>query len=114
MRPYVMPLAKAFARLQQATLWIGERGLDDPEQAAAAASDYLRMMGLVAVGFMWARIAESALEKLADAPVNSAYYEAKLATGRFFMERMLPDTSSLLAKLTSGKGNLMALDAAAF
>ncbi|MCE2482545.1 MAG: acyl-CoA dehydrogenase C-terminal domain-containing protein [Alphaproteobacteria bacterium] len=114
MRPYVMPLAKSFGRLQQATLWIGEKGLEDPDQAAAAASDYLRMTGLVALGFMWARIAEAALDKLAAKPENGAFYETKLATGRYFMERTLPDTSSLLAKLTSGADNLMALDAAAF
>ena len=114
MRPYVMPLAKSFGRLQRATLWIGEKGLEDPDQAAAAASDYLRMMGLVALGFMWARIAATAFDRLAGKPGNAAFYEAKLATGRFFMERMLPDTSSLLARLTSGSDNLMALDAAAF
>ncbi len=114
MQPYVLPLAKSFGRLQQATLWIGEKGLSDPNQSASAASDYLRMMGLVALGFMWARIAETALDKLEAKPDNSAFYGDKLATGRFFMERMLPDTSSLLAKLTSGSANLMALDAAAF
>ena len=114
MQPYIMPLAKSFGRLQQATLWIGEKGLSDPDQAASAASDYLRMMGLVALGFMWAQIAEAALAKLEEKPDDGAYYEGKLVTGRFFMERMLPDTSSLLSKLTSGSDNLMALDAAAF
>ena len=114
MQPYIMPLGKSFGRLQQATLWIGEKGLSDPDQAASAASDYLRMMGLVALGFMWAQIAEAALAKLKENPDDGAFYEGKLVTGRFFMERMLPDTSSLLSKLTSGSGNLMALDAAAF
>ena len=114
MRPYVAPLAKSFGRLQQATLWIGEKGLSDPDQAAAAASDYLRLMGLVALGFMWAKIAETAHEKLNDGVDNPEFFEAKLATGRFFMERMLPDTSSLLSKLTSGAANVMSLDAAAF
>ena len=114
MRPYVAPLAKSFGRLQQATLWIGEQGLSDPDQAAAAASDYLRLMGLVALGFMWARIVETARQKLDEDVDNREFYEAKLVTGRFFMERMLPDTSSLLSKLTSGAANVMALDAAAF
>ena len=114
MKPYVIPLAKSFGRLQQATLWIGEHGLSDPEQAAAGASDYLRLMGLVAIGFMWAKIVETAYEKLDDGVDNREFYEAKLVTGRFFMERMLPDTSSLLSKLTSGAANVMALDAASF
>ena len=114
MQPYIAPLAKSFGRLQQATLWIGEQGLSNPDQAASAASDFLRLMGLVAVGFMWAKIAETSHQKLDEEPDNREFYEAKLATGRFFMERMLPDTSSLLSKLTSGSANLMALDAASF
>ncbi len=113
--PYVMPLAKSFARLQQATAWIAEQGLKEPEQGAAAASDYLRLFGLVAVAWMWARMAAVAHRKLSEsADGDRAFYEAKLARARFFMERTLPETSSLLSKLTSGKDNLMALDAAAF
>ena len=112
--PYVMPLAKSFARLQQATAWIGEQGQRDAEQAAAAASDYLRLFGLVALAFMWAWIAKTAHAKLADGGDDAAFYQSKLATARFFMERTLPETSSLLSKLTSGKDNLMALDADSF
>ena len=112
--PYVMPLAKSFARLQQATAWIGEKGQRDPEQAGAAASDYLRLFGLVALAFMWAQIAKTAHAKLAESGDDAAFYQAKLATARFFMERTLPETSSLLSKLTSGKDNLMALDADSF
>ena len=112
--PYVMPLAKSFARLQQATAWIGEKGQRDREQAGAAASDYLRLFGLVALAYMWAQIAKIANAKLADSGEDGAFYQAKLATARFFMERTLPETSSLLSKLTSGKDNLMALDADSF
>ena len=45
---------------------------------------------------------------------NGAFYERKLVTARFFMERMLPDTSSLLAKVTAGSATLMELEAEAF
>ncbi|MHA1567023.1 MAG: acyl-CoA dehydrogenase family protein, partial [Alphaproteobacteria bacterium] len=36
----VMALGKAFGRLQQATAWIAQQGLSDPEEAGAAASEY--------------------------------------------------------------------------
>jgi len=111
---YVRPLAKSFARLQQATAWIGEQGLRDPNQAGAAASDYLKLFALVAMAYIWAQMAEVANEKLANGADDKRFYQAKLATARFFMERLLPETSSLLSKLTSGAGNLMALDAADF
>ena len=109
-----MALAKSFGRLQSATAWIAENGLTDPEQAGAAATDYARLFGLVALGFMWAQMAKVARETLDAGTDDAAFYEAKLVTARFYMERVLPETSSLLSKLTAGKESLMALDAEAF
>jgi len=111
---FIMPLAKGFARLQQAVAWLGEQGMKDVEQAAAGATDFQRMFGTVALGFMWARMAKVAQAKLAAGTDEAEFYENKLKTGRFYMARTMPDTSSLLAKVTSGKDTLMALDAAAF
>ena len=114
LKDFVMPLAKSFARLQQATAWIGEQGLRDPEQAGAGASDYLRMFGLVALGYMWARMAEISDAQIKAGAKDHQFYQNKLQTGRFFMARMLPDTSSLLSKLTSGAAPVMGLPLAAF
>ena len=114
LKDYVMPLAKSFARLQQATAWIGEQGLKNPDQAAAASVDYLRMFGLVALAYMWAQMAKVAGERLAEGGEDPEFYRNKLVTARFFMERMLPDTSSLLAKVTAGSATLMELEAEAF
>jgi alkylation response protein AidB-like acyl-CoA dehydrogenase len=114
LKDYVMPLAKSFARLQQATAWIAEQGMKNPDEAGAASVDYLKLFALVALGYMWAQMAKVAREKLANGGDDPAFYEAKLVTGRFFMERMLPETSSLLSKVTAGSETLMALDAEAF
>jgi len=113
-KDYVMPLAKAFARLQQATAFIGEAGLKNPDEAGAASSDYLKMFALVAMGQVWARSAKVAQAKLAEGAEDKAFYEAKLVTGRFFMERMLPETSGLLSKIQAGGESMMALPAEAF
>ena len=110
----VAALAKSFGRLQSATAWIAEKGLADPEQAGAAATDYARLFGLVGLGFMWAQMAKVARQALDDGTDETAFYEAKLVTARFYMERVLPETSSLLSKLAAGKESLMALDAEAF
>ena len=114
LKDYVPPLAKSFARLQQASGWLGEKGLADPDQAAAGASDYLKMFGLVALGYLWARTAVIARERLDAGAEEADFYEAKLATARFFMARVLPETSSLLSKITSGAEPVMALKARAF
>jgi hypothetical protein len=112
--PLVLPLAKAFGILQQATAHIATAGLKDPEEAGAAATDYLRLMGLVALGFMWARTARVAADKLPHADGDAGFYQAKLTTARFYMERILPQTGALWSGIKAGKASMMELEAAAF
>lgn len=107
MKEFVKPLAKHIEYLQQATLWVGLNGFKNPDDAAAAAVEYQRMFALVALGYVWARQAEVALEKV-KAGGEVAFYEAKLATARFYMQRVLPGTVSLLSALTQGSKSLMA------
>jgi hypothetical protein len=81
-----------------------------PDDAAAGASDYLHLMGLVALGYMWCRIVEAARARLAVDPAVEGMRH-KLATGRFFVERMLPETALHLARIRLGAANLMELPA---
>ena len=112
---YAGPTAKAFARLQQATLTIAQRGLAKPEEAAAAATDYLRLFALVAMAFMWCRMAETAGRKLGDGANGEApFYEAKLEVGRFFMARVLPRHSLHFQGVMAGGDTLVRLPAEAF
>lgn len=105
LQEYVLPLTKAFGRLQQVTLWVAQEGMKDREQAGAAASDYLRLLALVALAYMWARMAKVALGKVGGE--RDAFYRAKLATARFYMMRLLPQTSALEAAIMSGAGSIM-------
>ena len=102
---FVLPLAKAFGRLQQATAWVAQQGLRDPEEAGAAASDYLRLFALVALAYLWARTAKVALAK--REAENGAFYRAKLATARFYMTRLLPQSSALFAAIMAGAKPVM-------
>ncbi|MFD2250638.1 alkylation response protein AidB-like acyl-CoA dehydrogenase [Pseudochelatococcus lubricantis] len=106
---FIGPLAKSFGTLQQATAHIAANGLRDPEEAGAAATDYLRLFGLVALGYMWARMAKIAVGKRETAGADAAFYEAKLVTARFYMERLLPQTGALWSAIRSGKASTMAL-----
>jgi alkylation response protein AidB-like acyl-CoA dehydrogenase len=112
--PLVLPLAKSFAALQQATAHIATVSLKDPEEAGAAATEYLRLLGLVALGFMWARSAKVAAEKLPAANGDAGFYKAKLTTAQFFMDRLLPQTGALWASIKAGKASMMELEEAAF
>ncbi|MFC7541122.1 acyl-CoA dehydrogenase C-terminal domain-containing protein [Siccirubricoccus deserti] len=100
MEAFILPLSKAFGRLQQATAEVARRGLGDPFEAGAAATDYLRLFGLTALAYAWARMAAVALPRQADD--QTGFYRAKLATARFFMQRMLPQTSALTAMVMAG------------
>ena len=114
MKEFVMPLAKSLARLQQATAWVAEQGVKDADQAGAASMDYLKMFGLVALGYVWARMAKISTAKLANGGDDRAFHERKVALARFFMAKSLPETSLLLSTITAGAGPLMALDADLF
>lgn len=112
---FVMPLAKAFSRLQQATLHLAQVGRDDPDEGGAAAHDYLRLMALVALAFMWAQMAKVAHARLEDANGDGRrFYEAKLRTARFFMTKMLPENGALFGRITAGAAPVMAFDDDAF
>src|SRR5580700_10982903 len=113
MKPFVTPLSAALGHLQQATTWLMQNAMMKPDNAGAAATDYLHLFGLVTLGYMWAKMAKVAHDKIAGTGATP-YLTTKLVTGRFFMERMLPETSVHLARIQSGSATVMELAAEAF
>ena len=115
MKTFVEPLGKALGHLQQATMWFMQNALAKPDNAGAGSYDFMHLFGLVALGYMWCRMAAVAREKLkAGANGSAERMNAKLVTGRFFMERMLPETAAQLARIQSGAASTMELPDAAF
>lgn len=110
MQDFIFPFAKSLAKLQQATAMIAQKGLKNPDEAGAASSDYLRQFALVALAFMWAKMAKVALEKIDAGEGDQKFYEAKLKTGRFFMQRMLPEADARFKMVLAGADTLMAMD----
>ncbi|MBE1205534.1 acyl-CoA dehydrogenase [Aminobacter carboxidus] len=115
MAPYTKGLKKGLNDLQAATMWLVQNGMANPDNAGAASTDYMHLFGLVALGYMWGRMVKTAQDKLATGANGSAdFYETKLVTGRYFMERVMPETSAHLARLSTGSATMMALSAEAF
>jgi alkylation response protein AidB-like acyl-CoA dehydrogenase len=115
MKPYVAPLGEALATLQQATMWFMQNAMKKPDNAGAGSTDYMHLFGLVAMAYMWARMAKAAQEKLkSGANGSEERMKAKLVTGRFFMERMLPECATHLKRIQTGADTMMALPAEAF
>lgn len=113
LKPFVEGLSDAKGKLQEATMWLMQNGLMNPDNAGAASSDYMHLFGLTALAYMWALIAKTANTKIAAGDADP-FYASKLVVGRYFVERLLPDAGAHLAKLKTGSELMMALPAEAF
>ncbi|HEY2444585.1 MAG TPA: acyl-CoA dehydrogenase C-terminal domain-containing protein [Rhizomicrobium sp.] len=109
--PLVKPVQRGLENLQAATMWLAQHGVANPNDAGAGAVDYLRLMGVVVTGWMWARIAKLAHAQLAANPANSAFYQEKMISARYWMERMMPECPMLLERIEAGSATLMAFEA---
>ena len=58
-------LSTALGHLQQATTWLMQNAMAKPDNAGAAATDYMQLFGLVTFGYMWAKMAKVAQDKIA-------------------------------------------------
>ncbi len=114
LKPFVEGLRTAKTRLDQATQWMINNGLADPENAGASATDYLQLFGLTGLAYMWAMMAKAAMAKVKNGAADDPYYSSKIATGRYFLDRILPDSAAHLAKVEAGAESVMALDEAQF
>jgi 3-(methylsulfanyl)propanoyl-CoA dehydrogenase len=111
LKPYVAGVQTATAQLKEATMWLMQNGMSNFDNAGASSHDYLQLFGLTGLSLMWAKMAKAALVKEAS---GDRFYADKLATARYFFERVLPDATSHLAKVKTGAGPVMALSADAF
>jgi acyl-CoA dehydrogenase len=115
MLPFTRPLRDSMKALEGATMWLMQNGMKNPDNAGAASTDFMHLMGLVSLGYMWALMAEKAQEALENgAGDKTEFYKNKLVTGRYFMERILPEAQAHRTRIESGAESMMALDAAAF
>ncbi|RYY75045.1 MAG: acyl-CoA dehydrogenase [Gammaproteobacteria bacterium] len=107
--PYVKTLARLHSEWLATTARIGERALENADEVGAASVDYLMYCGYLFMGYMWARAAKTAVQALAAGTPEQDFYRAKLETARFYFERILPRTFSLIASMNSGAPNMMDL-----
>ena len=107
-------LEKALGQQQAATMWFMQNAMQNPNHLGAGAHHYMHIMGIVTLGLMWLKMAKVAQSKLGSAGDDKAFYEQKLATARYYMDRYLPDAGALRRKLEAGSDSLMALGEEAF
>ena len=114
MTGFVEPLKAASKQMQAAGMFFMQQGMKNPNAALAGSYDFMHLMGHVCLGLMWTRMAKAAHAALDAGAGDRAFYEAKLATGRFYMARQLPACAAHLARIESGADPVMALAVEAF
>ena len=93
-------LIKSFGRLQQTTAFLASKGLSDPDEGAGPASDYLKMFALTSLAYIWVKYIDISYKKMNDD--SKGFYKAKISTGEFFLNKILPETGSLMSSIMSG------------
>ena len=111
---FLDPLKAASKDLQAASMFFMQNGMKNPNAALSGSYDFMHLFGHVCLGLMWAQMAKAAQEALATGPSDVAFYETKLATGRYYMKRRLPATALHLTRINSGGDVVMSLEAANF
>ncbi|MHA7872697.1 MAG: acyl-CoA dehydrogenase C-terminal domain-containing protein, partial [Hyphococcus sp.] len=113
LKPFVDGLASAKKDVEEATQWMAANAMQNFNNAGAGSMDYLHLFALLCLAHGWAQLAKAALDRKA-AGSDDAFFANKLITGKYFLERILPDTKAHLAKLKAGADSMMALPAEAF
>ena len=111
MKEFLEPLEEIGGQVTDISMWVGMQGFKNPDEVGAAAVDYLRLAGHFVYAWFWARMAEVALKKKDS---GDKFYESKLATARFYYQRLLPETEMLVKRIKSGSKVLLALEAESF
>lgn len=110
LKPFTSGLKRGLDDLQKATMWLMQNAMAKPDHAGAASNDYMHLFGLVAMGYMWLLMADAALARQNE----DAAMKGKIVAGRFFMERMMPETSAHLARISTGADTIMSMPEDAF
>src|SRR5690606_10345676 len=111
MGEFIEPLQAALENLKELTAQVIDNSKANPNEIGAASVEYLHTFGYTAYAYMWARMAKAALtaEQGAD-----GFYQGKLATARFYFQRLLPRIHSLSASVRAGSDVLFELESAQF
>jgi alkylation response protein AidB-like acyl-CoA dehydrogenase len=112
--PMLEVLGKAAQQAGTLTMVIGQKAMQNPDEANAAAVDYLRYIGHVTYAYLFALMSKAALEQIALGNDKEGFYKAKLQTTKFYYAKLFPETKALAATIKAGNETLAVDDAAMF
>jgi len=112
LEPFMVALKSVKEHLQSAVTWLMQNGLKNPDNAGAASTDFMHLMGITLLTYMWTQMAQRLSAGGHDA--SDPYYDAKLKTARYYVDRLTPEADAHLKKILAGSEAMMALEADAF
>jgi len=112
--PLVKQLMAEAENLQKVTMGIGGKALMNPDEVGAASVDYIMSCGYLVFGYLWARMALVASQKLKAGEGPQEFYKGKVQTAKFYFARILPRVSAHVAAMSAGASTLMDIEEAAF
>ena len=111
MAEFINPLAMLADQMTKFTTEIGFRGFQNADEVGAAAFDYMKVAGHLVFAYMFARMAQVALQKIAEGNTDP-FYQGKLQTARFYFAKLFPETLTLMKTARNGVKVLLDTDAA--
>jgi 3-(methylthio)propanoyl-CoA dehydrogenase len=95
-------LLDALADLEKTTAWLVATAKADPRAVAAGAVPYLRLFGLAVGGWLTAKGMLAATELMAEPDSDKGFLDARIITGRFYADHLLPQTAGLVKPIIAG------------
>lgn len=108
--PVARHFAEALEHLERAADAVVDRPEQDPDNAGAVAHHFMMLAGTAFAGWQMARAALIAVDRLAGGTDDTAFYETKLVTARFFAEHLLTRSHFYVQSILAGSESTMNLD----
>ena len=102
--PFIAILDTYLEKLSSFTSWVKDKIQNSKDDANAASNDYLKVLGLIAVGYSWLKVLQVSFE---DYDNNKIFYEDKIQTANFFFQRVLPRIDTHCSSAMSGSRYIM-------
>ena len=108
--PLCASLGSYLQELQQITQKISENAMVNPDEIGAASVDYLMFSGYLTLGYYWLRMMITAHQAITAGTDDKEFYQAKIQTGTFYFDRILPRASGHSTCIKGGAKSMMAID----
>jgi alkylation response protein AidB-like acyl-CoA dehydrogenase len=104
-------LEAGVADARETAMYLGGQLATDPNAAAAGATPFMRLLGVVTGGWVLARMAVAAQSIVNNGTGDVEQAEDKIVTARFYAEQILPSTSGMVTPITRGDALMFAIPA---